>query len=58
MAKELLSVRIDGSLKARLDKASDQARDPYAPAKAKIVERGIELALKELDAKTGRQAKR
>lgn len=53
MAKELLSVRIESSLKGRLDKASDQDRDPYAPAKAKIVERGIDLALKELDAKKG-----
>lgn len=56
MAKPLLSVRIDPSLKSRLDKASDQDRDPFAPTRAKIVERGIELALKELDAKKGRRA--
>jgi len=54
MAKELLSVRIEASLKGRLDKASNQY-NPYAPTKAKIVERGIELALRELDAKKGRR---
>ena len=56
MAKELLSVRIETSLKGRLDKASNQNHNPYAPTKAKIVERGIELALRELDAKKGRRA--
>ena len=51
MKKELLSVRIPADLKVRLDRASDQKRDPYAPTRAKIIERGIELALQELKAK-------
>jgi hypothetical protein len=51
MKKELLSVRIAADLKARLDRASDQERDPYAPTRARIIERGIELAVRELEAK-------
>jgi hypothetical protein len=51
MKKEPLSVRIPADLKVRLDRASDQKRDPYAPTRAKVIERGIELALQELKAK-------
>jgi predicted DNA-binding protein len=51
MKKELLSVRLPADLKARLDRASDQTRDPYAPARARIIERGIELALREIEIK-------
>jgi hypothetical protein len=43
--------RIPADLKVRLDRASDQKRDPYAPTRAKVIERGIELALQELKAK-------
>ena len=53
MTKELLSVRIDSELKVALDRACDQKRDVYAPSRARIVERGITLALQELEAKRG-----
>jgi hypothetical protein len=33
------------------NRTRDQKRDPYAPTRAKIIERGIELALQELKAK-------
>jgi hypothetical protein len=55
MSKELLSVRIDSEVKAALERISDQDRDVYAPSKARIVERGIELALRELEAKRARK---
>jgi hypothetical protein len=55
MKKELLSVRIAADLKACLDRASDQKRDPYAPTRAKIIERGIELALREFEAKKAKR---
>lgn len=58
MVRRLLSVRIDEGVIAALDRASDQDRDAYAPSKARIVERGIELALRELEAKKGGKTKR
>lgn len=54
-AKEIMSIRIDPALKSALDRICDQDRDAYAPSRARIVERGIELALRELEAKRGKK---
>lgn len=39
----------------RLHAATDRAADPYAPTITRIVERGIELALAELERKAADQ---
>lgn len=54
MTKEQLSLRISETLLARLRTAADKARNPYAPSLTQVVERGIELALKELERKAKR----
>lgn len=48
-AKVPVSLRIDRNLMDRLDRAVNRSRNPYAPTKTQIVERGIELALRELE---------
>lgn len=47
--KIAMSIRIDTELKERLDKACDAF--PYAPSRTAIIERGIILALMELERK-------
>jgi predicted DNA-binding protein len=51
MTREQLSIRISEGLNARLRAATDRDKNPYAPSVTQIVERGIELALKELERK-------
>lgn len=52
ITKEQLNLRIDVYLLARLRAAADSTNNPYAPSLTQIVERGIDLALKELDGTT------
>lgn len=47
--KIAVTFRIDPAMKARLDKACDRDRNPYAPSKTRLLERGIELALREME---------
>lgn len=47
--KIAVTFRIDKELKARLDNACDSGRNPYAPSKTRLVGRGIELALREVE---------
>lgn len=54
MTREQLGVRLPVALLERLRVAADSNKNPYAPSMTQIVERGIELALREL----GRKAKR
>jgi len=54
MAREQLSLRLPDNLLVRLRNAANKARNPYAPSITQIVERGIELALKELERKARR----
>lgn len=44
-----VSLRIDRNLMDRIGKAVDRTRNPYAPTMTQIIERGIELALRELE---------
>jgi hypothetical protein len=44
--KETISIRLNSQLLERLRKASGR---PLAPTMTKIIERGIELALRELE---------
>jgi hypothetical protein len=55
MRKPVVAARINTELKTKLDRATDNRRDPYAPSVANIVERGIELALKEFESKRRKQ---
>lgn len=48
MKTEAVSARIDPDLKKRMEAVSN-GRDAYSPSMSKIIERGIELALKELE---------
>lgn len=49
MSKMPMTFRIEAKLLARLEKACDKAKNPYAPTQTQVVERGIELALRELE---------
>jgi hypothetical protein len=49
MAKSPFALRIDEELLERLRKATLSSGDRYAPTMTQVVERGIELALKELE---------
>ena len=51
---ELVAARIEGDLRGRLRKATDRAKNRYAPTRSQIVIRGIELALAELEKKAPR----
>jgi uncharacterized protein YfbU (UPF0304 family) len=47
-------IRVDSVLLERARKLSDKDRNPYAPTLIQIVERGLELALRELEKKKDR----
>lgn len=49
MKNRQIGIRLSDEMAARLDRATDRNRDPYAPTMTQLVERGIELALKELE---------
>lgn len=51
MTREQLSLRLPDDLLARLRAAADRDKNPYAPSITQIVERGIELSLRELERK-------
>jgi len=48
------TLRLDSSVMERLTSAADRLKNPYAPNKTQIVERGIELALQEIANKKGK----
>lgn len=58
MKKPMLSVRLPAGHLARLRAATDSTKNPYVTTVTKIVERGIDLALKEIDRKKKRRAAR
>lgn len=45
----VLAFRVPKSLMSRIEKVCDRAKNPFAPSKARIGQRGVELALKELE---------
>lgn len=47
--KIAVTFRISKELKRRLDRACDRDHNPYAPSKTRLIERGIELALREVE---------
>lgn len=49
MAKTTVSFRLDEELLDRLRKATVESRSPFAPSMTAVIERGIELALRELE---------
>ena len=51
MSDKQISARVPEALAQRLSAATDRAKDPYAPTVSQVINRGIELALKELEAK-------
>lgn len=52
MAKtKTITIRLTEESYGRLRRAADRTKDPYAPAITAIAERGIELALRELEKK-------
>lgn len=55
LVKKHFSVRLEDEQMTRLHAATDRAADPYAPTITRIVERGIELALAELERKAADQ---
>lgn len=54
MTKQTLSFRIDAVILERLRRLTLDSQDPYAPTMTQVVERGIELAIKELERKKDR----
>ena len=46
---EQLGLKIDTKLLAKLRAVTDRSRNLYAPTQRQIVERGINLAIKELE---------
>ncbi len=53
MKEKVITARISNELLARLKKASDKRKNPYAPTITQIIERGLDLALSELETKKG-----
>jgi hypothetical protein len=53
MKKIIQTIRVDADLLERARKAANKDRNPYAPSLIQIIERGMELALRELE-KTGK----
>jgi predicted transcriptional regulator len=49
MAKTTVSFRLDEELVDRLRKATVESRSRFAPSMTAVIERGIELALRELE---------
>lgn len=55
---DTITVRLEKGRAAKLRVASDKGKNPYAPSVTQIVERGIDLALNELERKAGRKARK
>jgi hypothetical protein len=51
MTREQIGLRLPAELLERLRTAADASKNPYAPSMTQIVERGIILALRELERK-------
>lgn len=51
MKDTTMTLRIPEATAKRLVRATDKAKDPYAPTKTSILLRGLQLALKEMEAK-------
>jgi hypothetical protein len=49
MRERSITVRISPDLDRRISKVLDPTRDPYAPTLTRLVERGLELVLAELE---------
>jgi hypothetical protein len=47
----MLSFRVAGELVRRLEKVTDRTKNPYAPNTTQILERGLMLALDEIERK-------
>lgn len=54
MKRKQLNHRISDELAAKLDKATDRTKDPYAPTISQLVEHGLELAIKEYETRRSR----
>ena len=50
-----LSIRLSPAVFHRLQAATDRKKHPFAPRRSAVIERGIELALVELDNKRGKK---
>jgi predicted DNA binding CopG/RHH family protein len=51
VGKKPVTVRLPEDLIEAIGKATDKSRDPYAPSVTQVIERGVRLALKELERK-------
>lgn len=51
MAEKNVTIRVPSTILARLLKATNKAKNPYAPSVTQILLRGTELALKEVEGK-------
>jgi uncharacterized protein YfbU (UPF0304 family) len=51
MKKTQIAIRVDTALLKRARSLSDKNGNPYAPSLIQIIERGLELALRELERK-------
>jgi hypothetical protein len=51
VGKKPVTVRLPDELIEAVGRATDKSRDPYAPSVTQVIERGIRLALKELERK-------
>jgi predicted DNA binding CopG/RHH family protein len=51
VGKKPVSIRLPDDLIEAIAKATDKRRDPYAPSITQVIERGVRLALKELERK-------
>ena len=51
MGKSPITVRVRDDLLERLRKATDKEKNFYAPTQTQVFERGLELALNELEKK-------
>lgn len=51
MKETQIAARIPDDLAKRVRQVTDRKRDPYAVSISQLIERGVELALRELEAK-------
>lgn len=49
MKSNQIGIRVSDDHRSRIDRVTDRDRNPYAPTITQLIERGIELALKELE---------
>ena len=51
MKQTQIAARISNDLATRVRKVTDRKQDPFAVSISQLIERGVELALKELEQK-------